>query len=87
MDESAGTKAWSVRVVLTVNVLAVALAFNPWLERWSDEASTMLVLEGALLVLVGLPTILFQMAVRKKSLRESVASSVEAVMDFLTGAI
>lgn len=87
MDDSGGTRVWSVWIVVLANILFVALAFNPWFDRWSDEASTVLVLEGLLLVLVGIPVILIQMVVRKKSFRESVTSLIETVMDFLAGAV
>lgn len=87
MDDLGGIRVWSVWIVVLANILFVALAFNPWFDRWSDEASTVLVLEGLLLVLVGIPVILIQMVVRKKSFRESVTSSIEAVMDFLAGAV
>lgn len=87
MDDSGGTRVWTVWIAVLANILFVALAFNPWFDRWSDEASTALVLEGVLLILVGIPLISIQMVVHKKSFRESVKGSVEAVMDFLAGSV
>ena len=87
MDDGGGTRVWSVWIVVLANILFMALAFNPWFDRWSDEAITVLVLEGVFLGVVGIPVISIQMVVRKKSFRESVRSSIEAVMDFLAGAI
>jgi hypothetical protein len=69
-----------------VNLLLLFLAFNPWLDAWAGQALTVIVIELVLLAVVGLPVVLYQVVIRKKTFRQSVRDSVEAVMDFLTGA-
>ena len=79
-------RVWSLWVVLAVNLLLLFFAFNPWLDAWAGQAVTVILIELVLLVVVGLPIVLYQVVIRKKTLRQSVRDSVEAVMDFLTGA-
>jgi hypothetical protein len=76
-------RVWSPRVVLAVNLLLLFFAFNPWLDEWAGQALMVIVIELALLVVVGLPLVLYQVVIRKKTLRQSVRDSVETVMDFL----
>lgn len=80
-------RVWSLWVVLAVNLSLLFFAFNPWLDAWAGQATAVIVIELALLVVVGLPVVLYQVVVGKKTFRQSVRDSVEAVMDFLTGAV
>lgn len=80
-------RVWSLWVVLAVNLLLLFFAFNPWLDAWTEQAVAVILIELVLLVVVGLPVVLYQVVIRKKTLRQSVRDSVEAVMDFLTGAV
>jgi len=77
---------WTVRITLLANLGLVLLALNPWYREWSEHAFVVLALEAAALVIVGLPVTLFQVFVRKKTFRQAVADSIDAVMDFLPGA-
>lgn len=79
-------RTWPLGVVAAVNALLLALALNPWVRTWSGHALAVLALEAALLVGIGVPAVLFQMLVRKKSLGQSVRDAWEAVMDLLAGA-
>lgn len=80
-------RVWSLWVAMAVNLFLLFLAFNPWFDAWSGQAVAAIVIELVLLVVVGLPMVLYQVVIRKKTLRQSVRESVEAVMDFLTGAV
>lgn len=80
-------RVWTFRIVILINIALVVFALNPWFEDWSAQAMTALAIESAILVLVGVPLMLFQMLVRKKSLKQSIRDAVDAVMDFLTGAV
>jgi hypothetical protein len=77
---------WTLRIAPLVNVVAVFLAVNPWLDRWSGQAAALLVLEAILVAAIGVPAVLFQIFVRGKAFPEAVRASVEAVMDFVAGA-
>ena len=79
-------RVWSLWVVLAVNLFLLFFAFNPWLDAWAGQAMGVIVIELVLLIVVGLPMVLYQVVIRKKTFRQSVRDSVEAVMDFLTGA-
>ena len=81
------TRVWTLWIVIGVNVLFLFLAFNPWLDTWSGQAVAVLVIELLVLVIVGLPAIFYQMAIQKKSFRQSARDAIEAVMDFVTGAV
>lgn len=80
-------RVWSLRVVAVINVLLLFFAFNPWIEEWTSEALVALALELIFLLLVGVPVFLYQFIGRKKPFGRSVRDSVEAIMDFVTGAI
>jgi hypothetical protein len=80
-------RVWSLWVVLTVNLLLLFFAFNPWLDAWAGQAVAVIVMELVLLAVVGLPVVLYQVVIGKKTVGQSVRDSVEAVMDFLTGAV
>ncbi|GAB4364742.1 MAG: hypothetical protein Kow0060_21920 [Methylohalobius crimeensis] len=80
------TRVWTLWIVVGINVLLLFFAFNPWLDTWSGQAVAVLVIEALVLVVIGLPVIIYQMAIRKKSFRQSVRDAIEAVMDFVTGA-
>lgn len=79
-------RVWSLWIVLVVNLLLLFLAFNPWFDAWAGQAIAVVVIELVLLVVVGLPVVLYQVVIRKKTWRQSIRDSIEAVMDFLTGA-
>ncbi len=79
-------RVWTVWSVVVANVFILFFAINPWIVTWSREAITLLVLEAGALVIIGVPVILFQVLVRKKTFRQSMRDSFEAVMDFLAGA-
>lgn len=80
-------KVWTYGIVIIINLLLLFFAINPWIETWSEQAIMVLILEVALLVVVGLPVILFQVFVRKKTFKQSVRDSIETVMDFLAGMV
>lgn len=80
------TRVWTLWIVTGVNVLLLFFAFNPWLDTWSGEAVAVVVIEALLLVVIGLPAVVYQMAVRKKSFKQSVRDAIEAVMDIVAGA-
>lgn len=80
-------RVWSFRIVLAANLFLLFFAFNPWFDAWAGQAVAAIVIELVLLVVVGLPMVLYQVVIRKKTFRQSVRDSVEAVMDFLTDAV
>lgn len=79
-------RVWTVCSLVVANVFILFFAINPWIVAWSEEAVTLLVLEAGALVVIGVPVILFQVFVGKKTFRQSMHDSFEAVMDFLVGA-
>lgn len=80
------TRVWTLWIVVGVNALLLFFAFNPWLETWSRQAVAVLAIEALLLVVIGLPAVVYQMTVRKKSFKQSVRDAIEAVMDIVAGA-
>ena len=81
------TRVWTLWIVAGINVLLLFFAFNPWLDTWSGQAVAVLALELLVLVIIGLPAIIYQMVIQKKSFKQSVRDTIEAVMDFVTGAV
>lgn len=70
---------------LLVNLGLLFFALNPWIVRWADQASTVLVVEVLLVPLVLCPVVAFQMLVRKRTFRESLAAALDALGDLLSG--
>lgn len=81
------TRVWTFWIVIGVNALLLFFAFNPWLDTWSGEAVRALVIEALVLVVIGLPAIIYQMVIQKKSFRQSVRDAIETMMDLVTGAV
>lgn len=80
------TRVWTLWIVISVNVLLLFFAFNPWLDTWSGQAVSVLVIEALVLVGIGLPAVIYQMVIQKKGFKQSVRDAIEVVMDFVTGA-
>ncbi len=71
-------------VVLLVNAVALFCVFNPWFKDWAGQGIVLLVVEGAFLLLVGMPVFVYHL---RKGLppRQALAASLDTVMHFLAG--
>ena len=74
-----------VGVFLILNVSILFLVLNPWATKWQGQGILILVLEGAFLLLIGIPVLLHQMIRKKKTFKQSLSDSLEAVLNFLSG--
>lgn len=72
-------------VFLLCNAVLVFLIVNPWVTQWHGQAIGVVAIEIALLFFIGIPIILYQMIRLKKTLRQSLSDSLDAVLDFLSG--
>lgn len=72
-------------VFLAINGALLFFALNPWLADWQGQALVVLLIEAGLLLLIGIPVLLYQMLVRKKSFKRSLSDSLDTVLDFLSG--
>ena len=72
-------------IFVLINAALLILALNPWITTWQGQALMVLVIEVALLVVIGIPVLLYQMIFKKKTFRQSLSDSLDAVMDFLSG--
>jgi hypothetical protein len=76
----------AVLVLFTgLNLVLLCLALNPWLQVWRDQAIRVLLFEGLFMLLVGVPVLGHQMIIRKKTFRQSVTDSIDAVLGMLAG--
>ena len=71
--------------VLLANAVALFCIFNPWIEKWSSQAVVFLVLEAVFLVVIGIPVFLYHFVHKKKPLKQSLADSIQTMIDFLAG--
>ncbi len=78
-------KAGILWIFALINAALLFLALNPWITTWQGQALAVLVIEVALLVVIGIPVLLYQMIFKKKTFRQSLSDSLGAVMDFLSG--
>ena len=78
-------KAGILLIFVLVNAALLVLALNPWITTWQGQAQMVLIIEVIFLVIVGLPVLLYQMIVRKKTFRQSLSDSLDTVLDFLSG--
>ena len=78
-------KAGILLVFVLVNAALLFLALNPWITTWQGQAQMVLIIEVIFLVIIGLPVLLYQMIVRKKTFRQSLSDSLDTVLDFLSG--
>jgi hypothetical protein len=70
---------------LLVNAVVLFVIFNPWWRDWAAQGIAVLFLEVVFLVIIGLPVFCHQFFRKKKPFRQSLAHSVESVLDILTG--
>lgn len=68
-----------------VNVGLPFPALNPWIVRWQGEALLVLFVEVALIPLLVVPVVAFQMLVRTRTFRESLSVAVSVLGDMLAG--
>ena len=78
-------KAGILLIFVLVNAALLVLALNPWITTWQGQAQMVLIIEVIFLVIIGLPVLLYQMIVRKKTFRQSLSDSLDTVLDFLSG--
>lgn len=71
-------------VTLLTNAMAAFLAFNPWYEDWSTQGIVFLALEAVFLLLVGVPVFIHHLR-KGLSFRDALATTLQAVMDFMAG--
>ena len=74
-------------VFVLFNLALLFFMGNPWFSAWRDQAIAAFVFELALLVIVGFPVVLYQMYAKKRTLKQSITTSVDAVLDFLSGIV
>ncbi len=72
---------------LVLNAVAVFCALNPWTSAWQAQAITLLVVELSLLGLIGMPAIIYQMVCRKKTFRQSLSDTIEAILNVLASIV
>lgn len=71
-------------VFLIINALILFFALNPWITNWSDHGILVLIFEVVLIIIIGIPVLLYQMIRNRKTLRQSFSDSLNAVLDFLS---
>ncbi len=72
-------------IFVLINAALLVLALNPWITTWQGQALMVLIIEAVFLVVIGIPVLLYQMIYRKKTFRQSLSDSLDAVLDFLSG--
>ena len=72
-------------IFVLINAALLVLALNPWITTWQGQALMVLIIEAVFLVVIGIPALLYQMIYRKKTFRQSLSDSLDAVLDFLSG--
>ncbi len=83
-DGGAILKTGIAGLFLLLNAVAVFSAVNPWVSDWRVQGITVLVVEAAFLLLIGLPSVAYQVFWKKKTFRRSLSDSVEAVMGWIS---
>jgi Flp pilus assembly protein TadB len=71
-------------VFLTITALIIFFALNPWITDWRDQGILILVFEAVFIVIIGIPVFLYQMIRKKKTFRQSLSGSLDAVLDFIS---
>ena len=72
-------------IFLLVNGVALFCLLNPWLPDWQEQATLLLILESIFLVVIGLPVFFYHFFKHKKPFKQSLADSLDTVLDFLCG--
>ncbi len=72
-------------IFVLINAALLVLALNPWITTWQGQALMVLIIEAVFLVVIGIPVLLYQLIYRKKTFRQSLSDSLDAVLDFLSG--
>ncbi len=78
-------KTGIICIFVLINAALLVLAVNPWITTWQGQALTVLIIEVVFLVVIGIPVLLYQMIFKKKTFRQSLSESLDAVLDFLSG--
>ena len=71
-------------IFLVVNAVAIFCAVNPWFQDWQNAGIVVLVTEAAFLLLIGLPSVFYQMIRKKKTFKQSLNDSVKSVLDLVS---
>lgn len=71
-------------IFLAVNAVAIFCAVNPWFQGWQNAGIVLLVVEAVFLLLIGLPSVFYQMIWKKKTLKQSLNDSVKYVLDLVS---
>jgi hypothetical protein len=71
-------------VVLAANIAALFCIFNPWYVKWQSQGFVFFFLEALFLVFIGIPIFIHHLR-KGRSWRNAMASSLDSVMNFLTG--
>jgi hypothetical protein len=72
-------------ILLLVNGVALLTALNPWVPEWQRSGALLLIVELGLVVVLVVPSVLYQTLVGKKRLRDSVGNSLRWLVDLLGG--
>ena len=71
-------------IFVLLNATALFCAINPWITDWQNIGFLVLVLEAALVLLVGVPVLFYQTIVKKKTFKQSLTDSVDKIMAFVS---
>jgi Flp pilus assembly protein TadB len=71
-------------VFLTINALILFFALNPWITDWRDHGILILVFEAVFIFIIGIPVFLYQMIRKKRTFKQSLSGSLDAVLDFIS---
>ncbi len=74
-----------ITIFILVNLTLLFLLVNPWITQWQGQAIGVMAIEVVLLLIIGIPATLYQMIKKKKTFKQSVTDSFDAVLDFLSG--
>lgn len=71
-------------VALLANLVALFCILSPWFPQWSGSAIVFLVLEGAFLILIGVPVLVHHLR-KGLAFPDAIAATLRSVMDFMVG--
>ena len=71
-------------IFLLINAVAIFCAFNPWVPDWQRAGISVLVIEGAFFLLIGLPLFLYHLIWKRKSFKQGLSDSTNTVMDLIS---